>query len=413
MSKKAVERVKTAAIVLLLISAVILGYFSNILPRLGGAQTPGAASGDPSRLRSEPGDAAMPMCIAVTGGDGAHYGEKYDDEALRAAFEKTANLLSEALGSAGEPAEADEAGWREFLTSPGLYYEYFAPVPMAVLCSWLGTEARTMESCPISALCLAGGRLCFRDGSGAYYECATAVPAAAAEELAGLCSEEAVFAFEVPVLESFGCGSQLLFTELTAHAHVTAEQPLSGQEARYALLEALDAAMFEKSGYMEGDGTYVYVATEFTLRIAPDGTVLYRRSGESRGGAGALFSDIEKAELMCDRLLSPFLGEADICYTDAVFADGNTTVHFDYNIAGGLLSIADGASAATVTLSGGIITEMRLQVSRFALSARPRSCCRKSRRRPPPAADFLLSYAGAGGEYVPRWTESRQAGSEG
>lgn len=407
MSRRAVEGVKTALIVLLVITALILAYFSNLF--LAPERPAPRAERQESGLRSGPGDAARPMCIAVTLPDGSRLAEQYDGAALGAAFEKTVNLLSEALGSAGAPAETDEARWREALASPGLYYEYFAPVPMAVLCSWLGTEAGSTAFADVSALCLTGGRLCFRDGAGTCYACDTAVPEGATASLSDLCTHPAVFAFEDPVLEGFGCGSQLIFAGEELHSPVTAETPLTGQEARYALLEALDAAMFEKSGYMEGDGTYVYVATDFTLRMGPDGTVIYRRSGELDRRPASLTDDICRAELMCARLLSPFAGDADVCYTGVETEDGATRVFFDYNIAGGLISLS-GGSAAEIRLEGGTITEMRLRLLRFALTGEGETLLPERQAAAAAAGPFRLVYVPAGGLYAPRWMQRPSIG---
>ena len=76
MSRRAVEAVKTAAIVLLLISAVVLGLYSRILPLPGGDRSQSGASGDASQVFGESGGAAKPMCIAVTGRNGAHTAAK-------------------------------------------------------------------------------------------------------------------------------------------------------------------------------------------------------------------------------------------------------------------------------------------------------------------------------------------------
>ena len=404
MSRRVIEAVKTAVIVLLVISAVALGLYSRIFPIPGGAGSQSGTSGDPSQTFGESRGAAKPMCIAVTGQDGTHTAAKYDGEELTSVFEKTVKLFSEALGSAGEPTAVDEARWREFLLSPGVYYEYYEPVPMAVLCAWLGTEAGVMESSNVAALCLSSDRLCFRDGTGACFECATAVPADAVQGLGELCSERAVFAFELDTLEAFGCGSQLLFPDSAAHRLAVSSEPMIGQEARYELLEALDAAVFERSGYMEGDGTYVYVATDFTLRISPDGAVAYRFSGEAQRRQSTFFGDIEQAERICSKLLPLFAGDADYCYAGTVTAGSVTVTAFDYCIAGGLLSLPDGAHAASITLEEGVVTEMDLRLHRFSLVEEERELLPEIQTAAASAGGFRLVYDGAAGEYLPRWT---------
>ena len=123
--RKAAEGVKTAVIVLLLISLVFLAWKSGLFS--GGIWRRGASSASPqygeSRDVSDGGDisaeAARPMAIVITSPDGGHFAEKYDRAALDRLYERTGRLFAEAIGSAGEPDVIASDGWRAALRSPG------------------------------------------------------------------------------------------------------------------------------------------------------------------------------------------------------------------------------------------------------------------------------------------------------
>ena len=124
--------------------------------------------------------------------------------------------------------------------------------------------------------------------------------------------------------------------------------------------------------YRDSDGTEVISeSNNRTLRIGSDGTVEYQSeqdptlSIESKDSVPTL----AEAAFEVNRLLSSLLtssGDARI-YLENIQQNGDsTTLRFGYQVGGVPVRLANGQSAAVVTLSGTTISSMTLHIRQYA-----------------------------------------------
>ena len=66
---------------------------------------------------------------------------QYSINELESNYISIATLLGEAIGSANQLRETDEAEWREKLSDPGVYLDYMGAIPIEVLAGWVGAQA--------------------------------------------------------------------------------------------------------------------------------------------------------------------------------------------------------------------------------------------------------------------------------
>jgi len=136
-----VEWAKTALIVLLVASALFLGWqtrlFNDMLramPIFGRATEFAVGLPEPAVA------AARPLVIVITDEYGGRYGIRYDTARRNTVYNATSGILGEAIGSKSESVEISEAEWRKALSGPGVYFEYIRPVMLSVLDVWFGAR---------------------------------------------------------------------------------------------------------------------------------------------------------------------------------------------------------------------------------------------------------------------------------
>ena len=124
--KKIFEWLKTGLIALLAVSALLLGRrtelfneFFAVIPLFGDVANlmrgaSGTGSGNIGGVSFV--EAARPLTIVITDGQGERYGVRNDTVTRNAVYEMTIGLLGETLGSASEPMEITEAEWRAALS---------------------------------------------------------------------------------------------------------------------------------------------------------------------------------------------------------------------------------------------------------------------------------------------------------
>lgn len=292
--------------------------------------------------------------------------------------EQLTRLLQEALGSAGAVEAVTEDLFRAALNAPGVYFDYLVPLPAAIVASRLGAETDPGGQLRRALLSQEGEtvRLYLWDGVGAICRCPTAVSADVLSEAVDLFGTDSTFfAFEAGEdyadLDPYSVFQQgkLTFPVLTAAAAPVA----SDADGLLTLLDFSPTAL----RYPEADGTQVAEEAPRTLRIRPDGTVLY--TGDTAGPASPLLdvaggrehpSAVESV-LSVHRLMETLLGtEGDAAW----YLSGYTAtaegcrLTFDYLAGGVPVYFADDVSAMEAEIAHGVIVSFTLRCRLYTLS---------------------------------------------
>lgn len=418
--KRRGELLKNLVIVLLFICAVFLGWQSRLfgnapedvgsltelLQELSG-KTAGSGQDDSPRA-AEP---AKPVAIAVTGGDGGHYGVRYDMRELDQMYRSTALFFSQALGTAQPVRKTDGAAWRSALKSPGVYYEYASPVKLFILGRWLGADVSgTWGGIPVRMLCVteAGDetKLFFRnDATGEYYEAEAAVRGDIGIAADDYGSNGAVFAFEiVPGSKAPG---MLLLPDTPGYPQIEASNPLSDKTKRDKVLLNLGVSDLGHS-FKSGD-TEKFVGEDFNLDISSNGVVSYRRTAE----AGASYNPPDEADailmayLAVSAQLGNYCGDAAVYYhSSSALPGGGYRVLFRYIVAGGAVWLYRDGYAASVTVKGGEISAMTLCFRSYTVSNTITSLLPEIQAAAAADRDYMLGYHDNGsGPLLPEWVK--------
>lgn len=405
------EWLKNILIILLLVSALLLGWSSRILgngavrfvPALSDLYsrlTAGANGGGSSS--DKPAEASRPIAILITNGQGAHFGAKYDTKDLSDIYGRTGSLFGEALSLPGEPAETDEADWRAALKSAGVYYEYLSPIKLSVLCAWFGAQADgSWGNMTARRMCFTdgteGGRLYFQDaGTGLFYKAETEQ----LDSMEGLAdsygTNSAVFAFEVSGVE-LKDPYMLLMTDAVLHPELEAVNPLSNDSVRSQALAGLGVSEHLKP-YTDEDGTLVYVESDATVSLTVNGTIVFRKSDKAAGSSAADEGKaVETAYRAVSGTIAKYCGADTSVVLDSVLLqnDGTWAARFVYMIAGGQVFLGQDGFAAQVIV-GSEITEMEL---RF------RSYSTVTGTEVPLLPEIQAAAAAAGGDFILSYTD--------
>ena len=373
---KARERVKTVLIVLLAVTAVLLGALTGLFNGLAGTgfnlkrALSGAGEGRslplaPADAGAETGAAAMPVYAVVTGAQGAHYAVKYSSPGILGVYDDSATLLSEAIGSAARETASDENAWKKALGEAGIYFDYRNALPLGTIASWLGVGSGGVSERNVRRLCVCASDgavwLSYRDeDTGEFFRCRTASAEAEIESIVSSYPPNgAVFAWEAG--EEFAQADPYMI--VTREKIRPREYSAKAPSAIYAQDSAVHAfGINPYSSYTETDGTQVYVETGCTLRVSPDGHVAYRASDgrDSAAVYGDMSGAVEYGRKLAAETIGADCGEAEV-YLTSVKREGNGfTLTFDYFIDGIEVRHTAAAHAAGITLSGGFVTSAEL-----------------------------------------------------
>lgn len=366
------EPVKSALIVLLSASALLLMYLSGLLDFLAPERGNGAFI-----LPDEPSlslkAAVFPAEAAITGQSGLCYGLKYDSAALRELFDSVSPYLGEAVGSAEAPKRISEKRWLKLLGGAGLYLDYDCDLPLNLLAAWLGVEA---PMCPtFHTLILSEGEtgnvlLSFLDEKDKGWSCETA---GAWKSLAGQLDayrpNGASFAQSWAALKL--CAPAMLVLESLPELYAVSVS--DGQKAAAeALAEKTGIHLNSVSRYSEPDGTVVYPGENGVLRLHIDGSLSFSVSDTFRLAEGNDLPAItELSRTLLEELHAAFAGDEELrCDGCHIGSDGSGEVTFSY-VCEGLPVLLRTGSAARLRWTEGRLTELVFL---------PR-CCRISDRR--------------------------------
>jgi len=423
-AKKMIEWGKTALIVLLTVSALLLGWQTGIfndflltLPVFGSvAGLMGGGTGTAMSSGTVLKEAARPLSIVITNEEGERYGIKYDVDERNATYERTRRLFTEAFGSASVPQEISEEQWRESLGGAGVFFEYATPIRLSVLDKWLGAQMpETMQDLYLRRMFVAFGedrsRLYYQDHSSSlFYGTDTVSSAGKAQELENFVSNGAVFAYETGITGAENAPYMLLIPG-SYHPNIRAYAAGSPDELLAYGLTALGHVNELYRTYFGPDNTLVCVGTQFRIMMQTDGRLWYRRTDglPSQELLPSLSKSemIEAARMIVFDSISAVSGNAEVFFESYEQAGDVLHVHFGYFIAGGRVHMYDDRHAAMITFTSGIVTEVDLNFRNFIFSGEYTRLLPERQTLAAAGNEFMLYYSDTGAEILhPSWVKS-------
>ena len=420
MKRKWTEYVKTALIVVLTMSALLLGWRTNLFNAFfesitffgSVADLVKSASGEEQGAVSVK-EAARPLCIVITGEDGRRYGIRYDADARNAVYDRTSIIMGEALGTAADAAEISEREWREALSGPGVYYEYLIPIKRSVLDTWLDAKMTEQEGDILLRRMLVTfeeekNRLYYQDaGSGLYYCADTASSAGVTQNIDIYSPNGAQFAFETGFDTAGFAPYYVLIPGSSLNAVSAAAGPMED-----SLESTLIAFRHNKENYTTsysgGSGALICIGTMFDVTVSPDGSVLYRLTEDIQDNGGGAFSEselIEKARLIVSGTIEGVSGSAEVFFESVDYiAGGVCAVSFGYYIAGGRILLKEDVPAARITFRDGTITAAELRFRKYEKAEEFTGLLPEIQAMAAAGCEFALFYSDSGQDVLqPFW----------
>ena len=422
--KRAFEWVKTALIVLLAASALILGWqtelfndFLSVIPLFGnvaklvkGASGPG--SSNPSGVSFK--EAARPLTIVITNEQGERFGVRYDTVLRNAVYERTVSILGETLGSASEPTEISETEWRTALSGSGVYFEYLMPVKLSILGGWFGVRLPdVVGDVSVRRVCVAFGEdrssMYYQDFySGQFFVAITASSAGKMQELDLYSPNGALFAFETDI-NTAETAPYILILQGNDYPDIHADSAGSAETLLEITLDAMGRSNEISTSYNPVDGILGRVGAQFNIRVDAFDRVRYRNTDSSlpNGTSPALREEemIERARVIVADTMGKIESGAEIFYESIEYGVGGTcSVYFGYYIAGGCIFLYEDGYAAKVTFSEGLVSEIELRFRAYSQSGEYTKLPPERLALAAAGGEFTLCYYDVGGERLqPSW----------
>ncbi len=378
MRRRAIEWAKSAAIVLLLLSAAMLTLTAV---SYSGAKTPPftmlatylqGASDQPPRKAESPAltDASLPLLISVhtDAGRASFWGALGERESV---YETLGGFLAEALGTAAAPARASEADFREAALGEGVYFRFPGEIPLPVLGAWLDASCNAPVSADRFILSTGGGtvRLLAAGADGVYLM----ETRAATETLRGALLTYPDDGSRLAAEMDGPCARldplSLIDASVTGLAAGQASNPCDGTFLT-AAAAALGFNPYGDGSYRDAAGGVVFPESDCTLRFGGDGEMLLRNQALVSRFSAAGNSDgacVEYARALLEAVSDGWLGDASLQFTALRREDSQTLVTFSY-VLGGLPLSMGGEAAAEARFTGTVLSELRFHVRSYTLS---------------------------------------------
>lgn len=353
------EWLKTGLIALLLTSAIFLGYSSSVFAGLAGAfSRTSSAAPAPGITSSAPAEAARPGVLVLTNADLQRAVFKYDMDALDLIYNRVSGVVGEALGALSKPEKCSETDFRAALQGVGIMFEYHSVIPLELIRDWLGASGDGY-GISLRRICLAfetgSTTLYFENGDSFYVSQTTS-----------LGSELAIPAtYDPDVMYQFELGGEtapymIIGSPEGIHSDAVGSNPITTESELQSAVSALGVDLRQTSGYTDTDGTRVYISSSFSLYVSPEGVVTYRRTSDDSEEKAGLSDAVELARRTAALTIGALSGEARIYFTGYSYSGNAVNVEFDYFFAGGRVFLPGYKNAATITVSGGVVSEALL-----------------------------------------------------
>ncbi len=423
------ERLKTALIILLAVSAVLLaaraevfarladsvpalGYFRNIV---GGESASAETSGGRPVEGAVPNAAASPSAIVITNDNGMRFGAQYS-QTLNDTYKKISNIIGEALGSSGLPEKCTERDWINALSRRGVYMEYRTELPVALLVKWLGMSMLNRNESSADRFMLSVDALdnvwVWFSGTEGIFKCSTAVQESSLTQLISeFLPNGAYFAFEA----KRGCEKTepyALIVDNPEYYRLNSENIIDFEGIRQQIEQLFGLNILEGASYTERNGTMVFVGTDGILKVQEDGVMSYAVSGDSDFTGGQLVYGtaemIESSYAILSRMRSGREGDEILSFSGIKRTDsGGYQVKFDYYVNG--MEIIRPEGAASVYFENGAVALLRVCMRKYELSEERCSVLPALQAAAMAGGEKkggapCLIYAENGTQYIPSWT---------
>ena len=380
MSEKSQKRrdfLQNITIVLLSLSAVFLfartqfnSLGTGLLPFLSGGDLP---AGAPPVAQEKP-VLVSPVRVAVSGPFG-----RYGSITLITAsedFSTLRSLLEQALAGAGTYTAGDSGLFLDALGQTSVYYDFLNPLPLSVLAGML--QGTSQEPLAPRRLLVArrgtGVALYLWNEDGACYWSETSLSPEVLEETVNRYElGNASFAFESQEPSAKAVDPCSLFLEtLPELPRLTVSVPLPDTNL---LLTKLGFNPNTQNRYVDGSGAEVVMEGSRSLRLRPDGGIVYQSGGDpalSIPSSGEIPTRLEAAtevSAMLDGLLSAVSKDASLYLESVRQVGGATVLNFGYQSGGVPIRFADGRNAAQVSLNGCCVSSLTLQIRQYTAGA--------------------------------------------
>lgn len=423
------ERLKTALIILLAISAVFLAAKTDVFARLvdsvpalsyfrgiiAGEGSSAESSGGRPAEGSASAAAASPCAIVITNDNGMRFGAQYS-QTLNETYKKISNIIGEALGSSGLPEKCSEREWINALSRRSVYMEYATELPVALLVKWLGMSMLNRNERAADRFMLSVDALdnvwVWYSGEEGIFKSSTAVQESSLTQLISeFLPNGAYFAFEA----RRGCEQTepyALIVDNPEYYLLNSENSISFESIRRQIEQLFGLNILEGASYTERNGTMVFVGTDGILKVQEDGVLSYAVSGDSDFTDGKLVYGtdemIESAYAILAKMRSGREGDEILSFSGLKRTEsGGYQVKFDYYVNG--MKIIRPEGAASVFFENGTVSLLRVCMRKYELSEERGSVLpalqaaamaggTKKSGRP------CLVYVESGSQYIPSWT---------
>ena len=302
--------------------------------------------------------AAKPFAVLTRSAGDEMYVSMWNSDDLESAYDSYSAALGEALGSAGEASEITEQSYRSLLENNScVYFDFYYPQQLSLLAGWLGTSMS--DSHTTSAVLLAespdsGSVLCYMDySSGVFYRCLTELSwSSVSSKLAEHNDVSAKLAYMLGYSNQ-GLDPYTIIPDKTPQKNSFAtKNPFRINLLTSSVLSVFSMNSYIASVYQESDGTTVYVESDRTLRISPDGCVIFRSAETSSQAISVSTADcLELAYQLVSSCAGLCSSDLDIYLIAADRQSGECTFTFGYVLDGIPLVADDGSFAAQVRVN--------------------------------------------------------------
>jgi len=423
-NRRFIEWLKSALIVLLVVSALFLGWrtelfndFFSVIPLFGNVAK--LVKGSSGTGLSNPGgvtfkEAARPSAIVITNEQGERYGVRYDTDVRNAVYERTVSILGETLGSASEPGEISEMEWRTALSGSGVYFEYYRPVKLSILGGWLGVRLpEAVGDVPIRRICVVFGEdrssMYYQDfDSGQFFVAITASSAGKMQELDIYSANGAVFAFETTtgVAEN---APYVLILPGNDYSDIHADSAGSIEALLDITLDAMGRSNEISTQYYPTDGILGRVGAQYNIRVDAFDRVFFKNTDSSTPSeTPPVFSEaemIESSRLIVADTIGKIESDAEVFYETLEYGYGGTcSVYFGYYVAGGCVHLYEDGYAARVIFTNGIVSDIELRFRSYTQTGEYSKLPPERLALAAAGGEFVLCYYDTGGERLqPSW----------
>lgn len=348
------------AVLLLLMGVLLVLTFWISARGAGGQFSLLQVKEEPDSTQDVPLSLVQPEVLALLAEKGVHLAESIGGYGLL--WQQAEPVFQEAVGSAATPEPLPEAAYRGLLKAPGVLLQYHTALPFYLFQAWGGSEqlweAPVVQS---AALVLeeAGVVLLFTDENGSHWK---ALTAASAAEIQALCDN-------APSVNAVLAGdSRALAADEVLTTRVERFSAVAVSEAEVAVKNEISQTMQSLFGlnpyltrvYPDADGSLVYVEGHSTVRLSPEGDLVYAGAGIDLelSGTTELETRAEICQKVYDRLRRLWQqagASGTLCLESQQWSEGGCVLRFGLQLEGVVLERSRG-DWATVTVKDGRIT---------------------------------------------------------